>query len=264
MGLIIAIANQKGGVGKTTTAINLSASLAVAEKSCLLVDCDPQGNATTGLGVDRSALEKGLYEWILGSVPGEEVILSTEVPGLFLIGTTMDLIGAEVEMVSVEEREYQIRKKVLPLKNRFDFVFLDCPPSLGFLTVNALTAADAVLVPLQCEYYALEGLSQLLQTVRAVKRGLNPSLELAGILLTMHDSRNNLSLQVADEIRGHFKEAVFHTIIPRNVRLSEAPSYGKPALLYDIKSTGAQSYLALARELMGKGAVHNGKAQSFG
>jgi chromosome partitioning protein len=264
MGLIIAIANQKGGVGKTTTAINLSASLAVAEKSCLLVDCDPQGNATTGLGVDRSDLEKGLYEWILGSVAGEEVILSTEVPGLFLIGTTMDLIGAEVEMVSVAEREYQIRKKVLPLKNRFDYVFLDCPPSLGFLTVNALTAADAVLVPLQCEYYALEGLSQLLQTVRAVKRGLNPSLELAGILLTMHDSRNNLSLQVADEIRGHFKEAVFHTIIPRNVRLSEAPSYGKPALLYDIKSTGAQSYLALARELMGKGAVHNGKAQSFG
>jgi len=264
MGLIIAIANQKGGVGKTTTAINLSASLAVAEKSCLLVDCDPQGNATTGLGVDRSDLEKGLYEWILGSVVGEEVILSTEVPGLFLIGATMDLIGAEVEMVSVAEREYQIRKKVLPLKNRFDYVFLDCPPSLGFLTVNALTAADAVLVPLQCEYYALEGLSQLLQTVRAVKRGLNPSLELAGILLTMHDSRNNLSLQVADEIRGHFKEAVFHTIIPRNVRLSEAPSYGKPALLYDIKSTGAQSYLALARELMGKGAVHNGKAQSFG
>jgi chromosome partitioning protein len=264
MGLIIAIANQKGGVGKTTTAINLSASLAVAEKSCLLVDCDPQGNATTGLGVDRSDLEKGLYEWILGSVAGEEVILSTEVPGLFLIGTTMDLIGAEVEMVSVAEREYQIRKKVLPLKNRFDYVFLDCPPSLGFLTVNALTAADAVLVPLQCEYYALEGLSQLLQTVRAVKRGLNPSLELAGILLTMHDSRNNLSLQVADEIRGHFKEAVFHTIIPRNVRLSEAPSYGKPALLYDIKSTGAQSYLALARELMGKGAVHNGKAQSLG
>jgi len=264
MGLIIAIANQKGGVGKTTTAINLSASLAVAEKSCLLVDCDPQGNATTGLGVDRSALEKGLYEWVLGSVGAEEVILSTSVPGLFLVGTTVDLIGAEVEMASVEEREYQIRKKISPLKDRFDYVFLDCPPSLGFLTVNALTAADAVLVPLQCEYYALEGLSQLLQTVRAVKRGLNPSLELAGILLTMHDSRNNLSIQVAEEIRAHFREVVFHTIIPRNVRLSEAPSYGKPALLYDIKSTGAQSYLALAREMMGKGAVHYGKAQSLG
>jgi len=264
MGLIIAIANQKGGVGKTTTAINLSASLAVAEKSCLLVDCDPQGNATTGLGVDRSALEKGLYEWVLGSVGAEEVILSTSVPGLFLVGTTVDLIGAEVEMASVEEREYQIRKKISPLKGRFDYVFLDCPPSLGFLTVNALTAADAVLVPLQCEYYALEGLSQLLQTVRAVKRGLNPSLELAGILLTMHDSRNNLSIQVAEEIRAHFREVVFHTIIPRNVRLSEAPSYGKPALLYDIKSTGAQSYLALAREMMGKGAVHYGKAQSLG
>jgi chromosome partitioning protein len=264
MGLIIAIANQKGGVGKTTTAINLSASLAVAEKTCLLVDCDPQGNATTGLGVDRSGLGKGLYEWVLGSAEGEEVILNTAVPGLFLVGTTVDLIGAEVEMVSVEEREYQIRKKVYSLKDRFDYVFLDCPPSLGFLTVNALTAADAVLVPLQCEYYALEGLSQLLQTVRAVKRGLNTSLELAGILLTMHDSRNNLSLQVADEIRNHFKGAVFHTVIPRNVRLSEAPSYGKPALLYDIKSSGAQSYLALARELMGKGAVHNGQAQSFG
>jgi chromosome partitioning protein len=264
MGSIIAIANQKGGVGKTTTAINLSASLAVAEKSCLLVDCDPQGNATTGLGVDRSELPKGLYEWILGSLGSEEVILSTSVPRLFLVGTTVDLIGAEVELASVEEREYQIRKKVLPLKERFDYVFLDCPPSLGFLTVNALTAADAVLVPLQCEYYALEGLSQLLQTVRAVKRGLNPSLELAGILLTMHDSRNNLSLQVADEIRGHFREMVFHTVIPRNVRLSEAPSYGKPALLYDIKSTGAQSYLALAQELLGKGAVHNGKAQSLG
>jgi chromosome partitioning protein len=264
MGLIIAIANQKGGVGKTTTAINLSASLAVAEKSCLLVDCDPQGNATTGLGVDRSALEKGLYEWVLGSVGAEEVILSTSVPGLFLVGTTVDLIGAEVEMASVEEREYQIRKKISPLKGRFDYVFLDCPPSLGFLTVNALTAADAVLVPLQCEYYALEGLSQLLQTVRAVKRGLNPSLELAGILLTMHDSRNNLSIQVAEEIRAHFTDVVFHTIIPRNVRLSEAPSYGKPALLYDIKSTGAQSYLALAREMMGKGAVHYGKAQSLG
>jgi chromosome partitioning protein len=264
MGSIIAIANQKGGVGKTTTAINLSASLAVAEKSCLLVDCDPQGNATTGLGVDRSDLEKGLYEWILGALASDEVILSTVVPGLYLIGTSMDLIGAEVEMASLEEREYQIRKKLLPLKNRFDYVFLDCPPSLGFLTVNALTAADAVLVPLQCEYYALEGLTQLLQTVRAVKRGLNPSLELAGILLTMHDSRNNLSLQVADEIRDHFSGLVFQTIIPRNVRLSEAPSYGKPALLYDIKSTGAQSYLALARELMGKGAVHNGKAQSLG
>jgi chromosome partitioning protein len=264
MGLIIAIANQKGGVGKTTTAINLSASLAVAEKSCLLVDCDPQGNATTGLGVDRSDLDKGLYEWVLGSVDAEEVILSTRVPGLFLVGTTVDLIGAEVEMASVEEREYQIRRKIYPLKDRFDYVFLDCPPSLGFLTVNALTAADAVLVPLQCEYYALEGLSQLLQTVRAVKRGLNPSLELAGILLTMHDSRNNLSIQVAEEIRAHFRGVVFHTIIPRNVRLSEAPSYGKPALLYDIKSTGAQSYLALAREMMGKGAVHYGKAQSLG
>ncbi|MGD2127247.1 MAG: AAA family ATPase [Desulfobacteraceae bacterium] len=264
MGFIISIANQKGGVGKTTTAINLSASLAVAEKSCLLVDCDPQGNATTGLGVDRTELSKGLYEFILGSAVEEEVIAQTLVSGLHLIGATRDLIGAEVEMVSTDEREYRLRKKVVPLRDRYDYIFLDCPPSLGFLTVNALTAADSVLVPLQCEYYALEGLSQLLKTVKAVQRGLNPSLELAGILLTMYDSRNNLSLQVAEELREHFRESVFKTIIPRNVRLSEAPSYGRPVLLYDVKSTGAQSYLALARELMGRGVVHYGEAQSLG
>ena len=257
MGNIISVANQKGGVGKTTTAINLAASIAVTEKSCLLVDCDPQGNATTGMGIDKAALKNGLYEFILGSATEESVIITTELSGLSLMAATPDLIGAEVEMVSVDDREYRLRKKLMPLKERYDYIFLDCPPSLGFLTLNALTAADSVLVPLQCEYYALEGLSQLLKTVRAVKKGLNQSLTLSGILLTMYDSRNNLSNQVEEEVRGHFKDMVFKTIIPRNVRLSEAPSYGKPILLYDIKSKGAQSYLALAKELMGRGGRAN-------
>ena len=255
MSYIISISNQKGGVGKTTTAINLCASLSVAHKKCLLIDCDPQGNATTGLGIEKSDLEKGLYELILGSAQAEDVITKTNLSGLSLIGATLNLIGAEVEMVSLDEREYRLRQKLLPLKEQYDYIILDCPPSLGFMTVNALTAADSILVPLQCEYYALEGLSQLLKTVMTIKRGLNPSLKIAGILLTMYDARNNLSLQVEDEVRGHFKKAVFNTIIPRNVRLSEAPSHGMPILLYDIKSTGAQSYLALAKELIGRGGT---------
>jgi chromosome partitioning protein len=250
MGHIISIANQKGGVGKTTTAVNLSASLAVANRSCLLVDCDPQGNATTGLGFDKSSLEDGLYEFMLGSAGEDGVIVDTELAGLELIGATTDLIGAEVEMVSADEREYRLRKRLLSLKERYDYILLDCPPSLGFLTVNALTASDSVLIPLQCEYYPLEGLTQLLKTVWAVRKRLNPTLDVVGILLTMYDARNNLSIQVAEEVRGHFKKNVFETIIPRNVRLSEAPSHGKPVLLYDIKSSGAQSYLALARELV--------------
>lgn len=260
MGLIVSIANQKGGVGKTTTAVNLSASMAVAEKFCLLVDCDPQGNATTGLGVERKALKTGLYEFIFGSAAEGEVILPTGLTGLHLIGANGNLIGAEVEMASVQEREYRLKQRLGPLKERYDYIFLDCPPSLGFLTVNALTASDAVLVPLQCEYYALEGLTQLLKTVNAVRSSLNATLDLAGIVLTMFDTRNNLSLQVAEEVRQHFKEAVFHTVIPRNVRLSEAPSYGKPALLYDIKSSGAQSYLALAKELISRGAAKHDHA----
>lgn len=252
MGLVISIANQKGGVGKTTTAVNLSASLAVAEKSCLLIDCDPQGNATTGLGMDRTQLEKGLYDVMMGLAGPDEVIVEREPAGLRMMGSTNDLIGVEVEMATMEEREFLMQRALGPLRNGYDYIFLDCPPSLGFLTLNALTVADSVLVPLQCEYYAMEGLSNLLNTIRAVRRGLNPSLKLEGILLTMHDKRNNISEQVAEEIRQHFKGSVFNTVIPRNVRLSEAPSHGRPALLYDIRSTGAQSYLALANELIGR------------
>jgi chromosome partitioning protein len=252
MGRIISIANQKGGVGKTTTAINLSASLAAAEKACLLVDCDPQGNATTGLGIDRLSLEKGLYNLLIGDGDGEEAITELGFSGLHLMGATTDLIGADVELVSMEDKEFRLRRGLQDLRKKYDFILLDCPPSLGFLTVNALTASDSVLIPLQCEYYALEGLTQLLNTVTAVRKGLNPSLKIERILLTMFDKRNNLCLQVAEDVQAHFEGSVFETIIPRNVRLSEAPSHGKPILLYDIRSKGAQSYLALARELIGK------------
>ena len=252
MGRIICIANQKGGVGKTTTAINLSASLCVAQKRCLLVDCDPQGNATTGLGFDKSTLSDGVYELMLGDGWGNGIIKETELTGLFLIGSTRKLIGAEVEIVGLPYKEFRLRDKLRQLRRDYDFIFIDCPPSLGFLTINGLVAADEVLVPVQCEYYALEGLSQLITTIRAVKRSLNPAIRLGGILLTMFDVRNNLSLQVGEEVRRHFGSKVFSTVIPRNVRLSEAPSHGKPVLLYDIRSKGAQSYLALAQEILRK------------
>jgi len=252
MGHIISISNQKGGVGKTTTAVNLAASIAAGEKNCLLIDCDPQGNATTGLGTDPATLEHGIYDVLIGETPAQETITETSLPRLHLIGATANLIGAEVEMVSIKSKEFRLRNAIAGLRQKYDYIFFDCPPSLGFLTLNALTAADSVLVPLQCEYYALEGLSQLLNTAKAVKNSLNPALQPASILLTMYDRRNNLSLQVEDEARGLFRERVFKTLIPRNVRLSEAPSFGKPIILYDIASKGAQSYLALARELIGR------------
>jgi chromosome partitioning protein len=253
MGSIISIVNQKGGVGKTTTAVNLSASIAVAEKRCLLLDCDPQGNTTTSLGVNPSTLNSSIYDLLLGKEAETDVILDTEIPMLKLIGANPDLYGAEVEMSSKEKREYLLHTIVSSLRNDYDYIFIDCPPSLGFLTLNALTAADCYLVPLQCEYLAMEGLTQLLNTIKLVKRGLNPSLSMFGVLLTMFDRRNNLSYQVADEVRHHLKDSVFQTVIPRNVSLSEASSYGRPAILYDIRSKGAQSYLDLAREIIVRG-----------
>jgi chromosome partitioning protein len=250
MARIICIANQKGGVGKTTTAINLSAALAASEKRTLLVDCDPQANATSGLGIDRSKIEKTLYHGMLGRAGATNLILDSEISTLKVIPSGVELIGFEVEMISDPDREMALKKLVHSLNHAFDYIFLDCPPSLSLLTVNALTAADSLLIPLQAEYYALEGLGQLLSTVKRIKRSLNPNLTIAGILLTMFDKRTNLSYQVAEEAEKYFKNLVFKTMVPRNVRLSEEPSFGKPILLYDATSAGAQSYFELAKEIL--------------
>ena len=255
MSRIIAIANQKGGVGKTTTATNLGACLAVAEKKTLIIDTDPQANATSGLGIVKDDLDKSIYDVLTDSVPLEDVIIpQVHFPFLDVAPATRDLVGVEVELVQRRGREGILRNALKSVQDRYEYILIDCPPSLGLLTLNTLAAADAVLIPIQCEFYALEGLSQLLNTVRVVQRTLNPNLQIEGVLLTMYDSRLNLSKQVADEAKEYFGPQVYRTAIPRNVRIAEAPSFGKPIVLYDILSAGAQSYLSLAREVIARSA----------
>jgi chromosome partitioning protein len=257
MAKIICIANQKGGVGKTTTSVNLAASLAVAERRTLLVDMDPQGNAGSGVGIDKDALEESVYDALINDADPVGLVLKTELPFLDLLPSTSDLAGAELELVTVSGREQKLKKVLAVLADSYDYVLIDCPPSLNLLTINAMTAAGSVLIPLQCEFYAMEGLSQILKTIGLIQKGLNSALKIEGILLTMFDARNNLSHQVSEEIRSHFKEQTFATVIPRNVRLSEAPSHGKPIMLYDITSKGAVSYMELAKEIIAR-EVHHG------
>lgn len=252
MGKIIAIANQKGGVGKTTTAINLSASLAVMEKKILLIDADPQANASSGFGIDIKTLTKTIYECLVNNLNPEEAVTKTELEKLDIIPSHIDLVGAEVELINLKNREQILKRQLEKIKSKYDYIIIDCSPSLGIITVNALTAANSVIIPVQCEYFALEGLSKLLNTIKIIKSKLNPNLEIEGFLRTMFDSRRNLDKQVSEEVTRHFQDLVFKTSIQRNVRLSEAPSYGKPAILYDADSRGAVDYMQLALEITEK------------
>ena len=252
MGRVIAVANQKGGAGKTTTAINLSAALAEKGKKVLLIDIDPQGNATSGVGVEKNEVENTIYDLILGETTIQSCIEYTEFENLHLIPSNVDLAAAEIELIGIPDKEFIIRKEVEKIKNVYDFILIDCPPSLNLLTINAMTTADTVLVPIQCEYYALEGLSQLIHTINLVKERLNPYLDIEGIVFTMFDARTNLSLQVVENVRANVKQKVYSTIIPRNVRLAEAPSHGYPITIYDPKSAGAESYRALAEEVISR------------